>query len=533
MTAVQSTTTYNRQYRRMQFVLAPRPVAAPAGWVLTPVSGGLCLTSHPDLNVLSVEGEDVSLTLLGYMLDSEAPEASDADILTRLAADWSANADPFALLDPLGGRYLLIARYAGETSVVGDANGTLQLYFATSGGETWCAAQPDLLAQHLGSSADAEAIDYIERLKANSFEYAWVLDSTPYAHVRRLLPNHYLELGSAAVHRYWPRGPLASRTVDEVKGPAAKRLAALMTAAANRFDLAVGVSAGLDSRLMLAASRSVKDQVVYYTGQDEHRTARHPDVSIPRRMLAKLGVEHHVIEAAEALDPEFAATYRASVPYAHECRLPDLQAQWERYQFARVAAIGNVSENARAFYQAETGLPDFGFTAQELADGRGVGHLDFYVRRLQEHLDRLGDTHGVSHLDLLMWEHDSGAWFAGNIGEFLSAWQDVFLPYNCRALLTELMAAPVASRMVPATELYCAVAEELWPEVLAHPINPLTPSKWFYKHVYPLLRAAKRTLLSLLGRNSGSGSDAAAEARTRHGRPGEGAAGPASSNPHD
>lgn len=531
MSAANATKSYRRQYRRMQYVLGPRAVAAPTGWVTTAVSGGLCLTAHPDLNVVVRDDQGVSLTLLGFLLDPEAPLASDADILARLAAAWPAAEHPFELLDALGGRFVLIAHAAGETSVVGDANGTLQLYHASARGETWCAAQSDLLADHLGFAEDPEAVAYIERFKEHTQEYAWALESTAYAHVRRLLPNHYLDLGSATVRRYWPREPLVSRSVAEVKGAVAKRMASLMVAAANRFDLAIGVSAGLDSRLMLAASRPVKDRVVYYTGQDKHRTASHPDVSIPRRMLAALGVEHHVIHAADELDPEFVATYRESVPQAHVHRLPGLQAQWRRYEFSRVAAIGNVSENARAFYQSETGLPDFGFTARELADRRDIGHLEFFVRKTQEHLDKLGDTHGYSRLDLLLWEQGSGAWFAGNIGEFLSAWQDVFLPYNCRALLLDMLSAPIESRQVPATELYRAVAAELWPEVLAYPINPMTRAKWFNKHVYPPLRAVKRSLLALAARLRASPASADG-ASAGEGRREGAAAGRAGSNPH-
>ncbi len=494
-----------RQYRRMQFVLGPdEDAAAPASWVVHKVAGGRRLTAHPDLKVVSADCDGVRLTLLGYMLDPEVPQAGDLEILSRLAAAVAARENLFWELAPLGGRYLLIVA-DGEVKVVGDANATMQLFHATSGGRTWCAAQPDLLADVLGFAEDPEAIEHIRQFKAISDEYSFPLSSSPYRHVRRLLPNHVLDLDSGAVRRYWPTEARPDRSVDEVKGAIASRLAGLMAAAANRFELAMGVSAGLDSRLMLAASRGLGERIVYYSGVDKSRGPDHPDVRIPRKMLSDLGLEHHQIMAKEEVAPEFAELYRASVPFAHESRMPGLQAQYEKYRLGRVAVIGNVSENARAGYLSMfPDVPHDAITARTLVERRGQAHLHFHLRHLERYVGELGDTHGYHWLDLLEWEYGSGNWFANNVTEFVSAWQDVFVPYNCRSLLVDMMSAPLASRMDPATELYAAVASELWPEVLAYPINPLTPKLWFKERVYRPLKAVKTRALELAGTLSAS-----------------------------
>lgn len=493
---------FQRQLRRLQFVLGPRPVAAPPGWVVEEVVGGLSLTRHPDLNVVGSCDSGAAITLIGYLLDPDAPRASDSDILARLSATVAADGDLFEALATLGGRYLLIVEKDG-VKLVGDANGSLQVFHASTKGETWCAAQADLLAAELGFTPDPEAAAYIERAVRELGEYAWPHDTSLYQEVRRLLPNHLLDLRTGLVHRYWPTAPLPRRSVADAKGDIARRLAGMVAAGANRFDLSMGVSAGLDSRLMLAASRSVKDRMVYYTGQNEERGPRHPDVRIPRKMLGALGVEHHLIPAVSEVAGEFAEVYRSSVPFANQRRLSGLQAEYQRYALGRVAVLGNVSENARAFYRAEMrDLPTRGFTAQTFSDRRDLGDYPFRVKAVQRYLDELEtiDTHGYDFLDLLMWEHGSGTWFAQNVTEFLCAWQDVFLPYNCRALLLDLMSTPLSARITPATELYAAVARELWPEVLAYPINPLTPRRWFQEHAYRPLRSVKRGVLAAVAK---------------------------------
>ncbi len=493
---------FQRQLRRLQFVLGPRAAAAPPGWVVEEVAGGLSLTRHPDLNVVGSRASGAAITLIGYLLDPDSQQASDADILVRLSAVAAADGDLFEALAALGGRYLLIVEKDG-LKLVGDANGSLQVFHASTKGETWCAAQADLLAAELGFDPDPEAAAYIERAVRELGEYAWPHDTSLYQEVRRLLPNHFLDLRTGLVHRYWPTAPLPQRSVADAKGDIARRLAGMMEAAANRFDLSMGVSAGLDSRLMLAASRSVKDRMVYYTGQNHERGPRHPDVRIPCRMLETLGVEHHLIPAASEVSEEFAALYRSSVPFANQRRLAGLQAEYRRYALGRVAVLGNVSENARAFYRA--GMPDLprsGFTAQAFADRRDLGDYPFRVKAVQRYLDELEaiDTHGYDFLDLLMWEHGSGIWFAQNVTEFVCAWQDVFLPYNCRALLLDLMSTPLPTRMTPATGLYAAVCRELWPEVLDYPINPLTLQKWFRERAYRPLRSVKRGVLAAVAK---------------------------------
>lgn len=78
------------------------------------------------------------------------------------------------------------------------------------------------------------------------------------------------------------------------------------------------------------------------------------------------------------------------------------------------------------------------------------------------------------------------------MNQFLLAWQDVFLPYNCRALFTDFMSAPEESRARPSTELYSAVIADLWPELLQYPINPLALSKRLLDQAYRHLRSIKR-----------------------------------------
>src|SRR5690606_37349376 len=117
---------------------------------------------------------------------------------------------------------------------------------------------------------------------------SWPVDKTHLKNVVRLVPNHYLEIESQRLVRYWPREQRVDGDIDELRPQITAQLQGLVAAAAQRFELAIGVSAGYDSRVVLAASRQVAHEVTYYTGQGGKRGAKHPDVAVPKALLAAL-----------------------------------------------------------------------------------------------------------------------------------------------------------------------------------------------------------------------------------------------------
>lgn len=489
--------TLRRIFRRKQFVLGPRPAVAPEGWRTLRVAGGQWLAAHPDLGVSTAVRGSVELTMLGYAVDPGRPEASDAEIVRGLAGRVAAGADLLTALDELGGRFLmLLARPGHGPTLVGDAGGTLTVFHATVDGQTWCAAQSDLLARLHGFEPDPEAVDFIALRRSLVVEYAWPVDTTPYTEVRRLLPNHCLDLATGEPRRYWPSEPLAERSVKEVAPRAAQRLQALIAAAARRFYLTIGVSAGLDSRLMMAATAGLLDRVEFYSGLSKQRDANHPDLAIPRRILADAKAEHHVIVTDGYVSDEFLQVYRDSLPIAHSHRAPGLERQLEHYRLTHVAAVGNVSENARAPYLSRTSppLPAGGMTPEYCGRLTQMEH-PFARRAYERWLAGVPAVRGYDPRELLFWECRNGSWFASNVSQFVLAWQDVFLPYNCRALLTDLMSAPLSSRVVPVTELYGAVVAELWPELMRYEINPENLGERVRKEAYRRLRNLKRRLV--------------------------------------
>jgi asparagine synthetase B (glutamine-hydrolysing) len=297
---------------RLQFILGPGVPAGYESWQHSVVANRLQLLAHPSLTVNTAEGEGLSLTLLGYILDPQHPQASDSDILASITAQVSRGDDLATTIEPLGGRWVLIVSDQQGLRLFNDAAGSRQVFHATGdSGELWCASQPDHIAGALGLEKSQEALRFIHWFAAQNREYWWPGTSSHYGEIARLLPNHYLDLATGRAHRFWPRSELRTCRVDEALSSISALSTGMMQAAAHRFDLAIALSAGWDSRLLLAASRPVAQQVQYYTAKRPDMGWRHMDVDVPVRLARQLGLRHQVVEHGTEVTPEFERLFDA------------------------------------------------------------------------------------------------------------------------------------------------------------------------------------------------------------------------------
>jgi hypothetical protein len=245
--------SHERLLYRNQFVLGPRHVAFP-GWTKLQIRPDLVVTAHPDLmHYHAVDGLR-SLTLLGFMLDPEDPAKGDQAIVDGLlhsTGAWSTGAGG-VISDTYkyAGRWILIADDGYQVVVFNDPAGMRSVYYSTDAGAIWCASQPGMLAQLLKREMSPEALELIDSFGFRKDpEYWWPGQGSPFVGVEHLLPNHLLDLIRGTVQRCWPDRDLPRLALHDAVEVIAETVRGILTSAANRFDLAVSVTAGLDSRL--------------------------------------------------------------------------------------------------------------------------------------------------------------------------------------------------------------------------------------------------------------------------------------------
>jgi hypothetical protein len=464
---------YKALLYRQQFLIGPGSAPYLEGWQKHWIDDALCISAHPDLNITAVSDEDNSLTLLGYLLDPARPEQNNADILSRLLNENSTVMDIIRSTYDLCGNWVLLLKHDKQRLLFHDSAGARCVYYTDIDrtNDLWIAAQPRIVAPLLNLAEDPEAVNFIETYKSKSVDYWWPGDKSPYTQIKALFPNHYLDLKIGKAIRYWPEGELVKLPEEEAIERISTRLKGIMAAAANRFDMALALSCGLDSRVMLAASRDIIHNVCAYNSRRPWISNNHPDIRIPKRLAKKYGFELHSIVQSGQIDQDFKSAYALNAPHAFTQILPGLQAELKYFNRQKVGVTGNILEVVRFHYRIydPDAHPPSGAYLAELTK---LKDIPFAVDAFDGWLNTFKETFNYNIYELFHWEVRTGRWLANNCLVYSMAWNDVFFPYNCRRLLVDFLAAPAAGRMPDEYLFFKKLIRHMWPELLSEPINP-------------------------------------------------------------
>jgi hypothetical protein len=303
----------------------------------------------------------------------------------------------------------------------------------------------------------------------------WFGESSPYEQIKHLLPNHYLDLCSGHAARYWPGEKLKKCCEDVAAARIADLLIGFFHGATKRYNLALGLSAGLDSRVLLASCKQIADKTVFFTLVADHEIeiSSNFDVIIPARLLKSLGYPHQIIKYECKLHKHFLDIYRMNLRYVSSATVLGLEIQglYEHLPENFAFVSGNVSEIGRNFYGI---VSNDEISVELLMEFAGNPKGQLAKKSISSWLDKcIGRCRkaDIKVSDLFYWENRMGNWQAMvQLEEELVC--DVLTPFNCRSILETLLSVDDKSRTKPEYSLYKKIISLTWPETLLEPINP-------------------------------------------------------------
>lgn len=457
---------------RRQFLLGPRSVQEFADWPSASVGHGLIVHAHPDLPLLQVTREPFRITLLGYLIDPEEPDLDDHGLLSTLMSRCSRARDLPVAAAGLCGRFVIVADDGSDTVLFSDPCALRETFFVGADfGETWCASQPDRIADVHGlSCSDAAkrfmAGDYYQR----HHEPWWPGGTTQYSEVERLRANHFLDLRTRIQHRFWPNRHLEHWDLETAAQRCAEILRGLMTAAHKRFPLALPLTSGWDSRTILAASRGM-DDIWHYTAHRAGLTGRSADMRIPPRLLQKLGRKHTVIKCPPRMSAPFANLYRMNTFPAHDAAGAIAEGLLGAFPEGRVSVSGHCSEIVRDTSQVPYWPPP---GAEELAADISMDGDPYAIELFGRWLEETSPTvekFGYHIWEFFSWEQEYATWAANGQGQW-DLLHERLTPFNSRVLLDVMTGVDLPLRRGPDYAIFTRIMQILWPDVLSEPINP-------------------------------------------------------------
>ena len=273
-----------------QFVIARDAARVPERWSQRAL-GRWTLAAHPALPAFDIrDGERTVGWLLGYAIGPDGEMVLGEVTLPPRGAGITA-ADAFLLfVESFAGRFIAVLLGGDAERVYLDPTGSLSAVYCPS--QEMVAATPSLVP-YTDETRDNDAlIEGMAILERNGF-YPFGL--TPRHGIERLLPNHYLDLRTWRAHRFWPRGDFA--ITSDVPGTVERMAHATrrnIEAVARRYPLWLSLTAGMDSRMLVACARRVLDRVEFFTFSLDDHAAR-VDCDIAQRLAARFELRHRVL----------------------------------------------------------------------------------------------------------------------------------------------------------------------------------------------------------------------------------------------
>lgn len=455
------------------FLLSERPVNPPPTFVPGPILDNFYV--HPWANVETAGDARLFVIVVGHLVPTRPAYGPDpATVL--LAALHEGESQFLSALGDYSGRHAILFGSVDNIRVVNDATAMRSVFYAAKGGVV--ASHALLVEKALGGEPSKDDL---------VFAYGYPGNRTPYSRTRILTANTYYWMTANLVRRFWPIVALPSRGVDEVAEDILESASAALQHMSQDRAVKMALTAGLDSRAILAVGLYAGIDFDTYTYGVNKATAL--DRSFAPDLASHVGVSHELVEHHETSDE--LKDELSSVHYSphHRGAVSGLTRFFGDPE--TVAVSGNLLEIGRSFYlrfRNTVAAPVSADTMAQLharSTSRDVQNsIEEYGRQqyfavadaaFQEFIDSTGYNIIDSLLDpfdLFYWEHRMSTWHGPAMAE-RDFYGVAFIPFNSRRIFEATLSVSQEHRND--SSVFYRLIEKVDPRLLELPVNP---KKW-------------------------------------------------------
>ena len=406
-------------------------------------------------------GKNGTCVLIGEVIDPLNEGKSAVAILGEVAA----SSDPVEYMAGMVGRFLLVTEGPQGLLIIPDACAQYECFYTED---------YRVIASHVGLieinyqvepwSGEPENI-YSRIQSTNKIPIG---NSTRFKNVKHLLPNHYISLTREKVVRFFPtkEKPLNTSSLDEASEKGAHLLRNIAKGFGAKYELALPLTAGYDSRMLLAAFKQENFRPFIY---------RHPGMKSDHYDIVTGGkVAQCVDKSLEVISYERKLpdnSKKLVEPLSDDIRKEKLSSLINgnlKHFPTKVILNGNIGEIGRSYYPALEKV-DVEFMSLCL----GYRNQEFVNNQIREWLKKLDvDALGTDNImDLFYWEFRMGTWGAKAMTES-NRFTKVLSPLNCHRLLTTMLSVEKKYRKPYRNVMFRSMIDKLDPRLNQVPFNP-------------------------------------------------------------
>jgi hypothetical protein len=369
--------------------------------------------------------------------------------------------DPYEdFYDRTTGNWILILLGTETKAIYLDPYGSLPAVFSTN--EKTIAATPTLI----GSENDWDEqlmleLGYPEKIN-------WLPSGLTFKrNVRRLIANHSLNLSDWKISRHWPAPQTDLSIDDDIETPVNNIIAKIentITAVSNKFPLCLTITAGMDSRMVLACSRNHVEKAEFITFANKQKPV---DMIISERLAKQLNLNHKFLNVLEASTEEL-DRWQFITGKSVSGGIWKIHKTLTQLDPCRVLLTGQSGEVHKGNYWRPGDTSDGKITATELLKRCKFPAHPLLLKATEDWLAELTHLSTFNMLDLVHIEQRMSCWGAiQSYGNSTSAFE--IAPLSSRSIFQSMMRFPIWYRKK--VQLPYDICKKAWPELLKQPFN--------------------------------------------------------------
>ena len=306
----------------------------------------------------------------------------------------------------------------------------------------------------------------------------------------QLVSNHCLNIENNTSERIFPREERKELS-QEVAGEKLINIFNHLTfLIEKRHTIYASLTAGYDSRLLMAATKNISNKVEYYTFKLPNQKEDYIDYTLPKKITSDLGLNYSFIRIKE-LPENIKDNILTSYDFPRLREFEQYRNIFPKNKKENILLVGFVNEVAKNYLErvpVRSGKDVV--RAIHFPDNK---YLENYYQKWLNRNKRTINQFGYEILDFIHWEQDITN-FAGQNTYYAHHYVRLFSIFNSREILRIMLSVPPKKRDGKSPIFFKYLIKNMWPDLMIYPFNPTLKEKGilfmkkikiypFYKHL--------------------------------------------------
>ena len=376
-------------------------------------------------------------------------------------------------IDNLCGHFVLISNKK-ELKIYTDACSSFKVFYGKSDKYSFIGSDPKILCQF-------HDFTFHTNKEKNTFyqseyflrENTKVGHHTRYKDIYQLVSNHCLLVTDLKSERVFPRNQREELSMTDASKKLIPIFENIITQIKKRYTIFTSITAGYDSRLLMAATKKFSKNIRYYTFKLPDTSEELIDYTLPKKMCSDLGLDYLSIRI-DHLDKETIKEIQSIYDLPKLRPFQQYRNIFPENKKPNILLVGFVSEIAKNYLERV-----------RVKDGKDVvraihspdnKYLSIYYQNwLKRNQTTINDL-GYELLDFIHWEQDITN-FAGQNTYYAHHYTNLFSIFNSREIIKIMLATNPKLRDGKDTTFFKYLIEKMWKDLLSYPFNPTRKNK--------------------------------------------------------